>query len=87
MRPWTASLVAVLLVASLAVADAQPNCEAIPRGPSRTDCYLSLSQFYRAQSDLAADRALAQSDAARYRAITGTDPPKPKPHRRRQNSK
>jgi hypothetical protein len=87
MRPWTASLVAVLLVASPAVADAQPNCEATPRGPARTDCYLGLSQFYRAQSDLAADRALAQSDAAWYRAITGTDPPKYKPRRRRQDSK
>ena len=29
MTPWTTSLVAVLLVASPAVADAQPNCEAI----------------------------------------------------------
>jgi hypothetical protein len=83
MRPWTASLVTVLLVAPPAVADAQPNCEAIAGGPARTDCYLGLSQFYRAQSNLAADRALAQSDAAWYRAITGTDPPKPKPRRRR----
>ena len=87
MRPWTASLVAVLLAALPAVAAAQPNCAAMPRGPARTDCYLALSQYYRAQSDLAADRALAQSDAAWYRAITGTAPPKPKPHRRRQNSK
>jgi hypothetical protein len=83
MAPWTASLVTVLLVASPAVADAQTNCEGIPRGPARTDCYLGLSQFYRAQSDLAADRARAQSDAAWYRAITGTDPSKPKPRRRR----
>jgi hypothetical protein len=83
MTRWTASLVAVLLVASPAVADAQSNCEAIPRGPARTDCYLGLSQFYRAQSDLAAARALAQSDAAWYRAITGIDPPKHKPRRRR----
>ena len=83
MAPWTARLVAVLLVASPAVAAAQANCEAIPRGPARTDCYLALSQYHRAQSDLAADRALAQSDAAWYRAITGTDPPKSKPRRRR----
>lgn len=87
MRPWTASLVTVLLVASSAAADAQMNCETIPRGPARTDCYLALSQYHRAQSDLAADRALAQSDAAWFRAITGTDPPKSKPHRRRSNSK
>ena len=83
MAPWTASLVTVLLVASSAVADARPNCEAIPRGPARTDCSLALSQYHRAQSDLAADRALAQSDAAWFRAITGADPPKPKPRRRR----
>ena len=81
MAPWTASLVTVLLVASPAVA--QANCDGIPRGPARTDCYLGLSQFYRAQSDLAADRARAQSDAAWYQAITGTDPPKPKPRHRR----
>ena len=83
MTPRTASLVIALLVASSAVADAQPNCEAISRGPARTDCYLALAQFYRAQSDLAAGRALAQSDAAWYRAITGADPPKYKPRRRR----
>ena len=59
----------------------RPRCDAIPHGSARTDCYLGLSQFYRAQSDLAAARARVQSDAARYRAITGTDPPKPRPHR------
>ena len=79
----TASLVAILLAVAPAAADAQPNCETMPRGPERTDCYLALSQFYRAQSNLAADRALAQSDAAWYRAITGVDPPKPKQRRRR----
>jgi hypothetical protein len=57
------------------------DCEAIPRGPERTDCYLALSQFYRAQSDLAAAKARVQADAAWYRAITGTDPPKRGAHR------
>ena len=80
---WTASFAAILLMFAAAAADAQPSCEAMPRGPERTDCYLALSQFYRAQSNLAADRALAQSDAAWYRAITGTDPPKQKTRRRR----
>jgi hypothetical protein len=47
------------------------NCEAIPRGPARTDCYLGLSQFHRGQSDFAAARARAQADAAWHRAITG----------------
>jgi hypothetical protein len=83
MTHWTASVVAILLAGFPGVASAQVNCEAIPHGPARTDCYLGLSQFYRGQSDLAAARARVQSDAAWYRAITGTDPPKHKPYRRR----
>lgn len=83
MTHWTTSVVAILLASFPGVASAQVNCDAIPRGPARTDCYLGLSQFYQAQSDLAAARALAQSDAAWYRAITGTDPPRYKAHRRR----
>ena len=83
MTRRTATVFAILLAGFPGVASAQVNCEAIPRGPARTDCYLGLSQFYREQSNLAADRALAQSDAAWHRAITGTDPPKPKPRRRR----
>ena len=83
MTHWTARLVAMVLSSFPGVASAQANCEGVPRGPARTDCYLALSQFYREQSDLAAARARVQSDAAWYRAITGTDPPKHKPHRRR----
>ena len=83
MRRWTAGVGAILLASFPTFASAQVNCEAMPKGPERTDCYLGLSQFYRGQSDLAAARAREQSDAAWYRAITGTDPPKPKPRRRR----
>jgi len=53
MPHWTASVVAILLAGISDVACAQVNCEAIPHGPARTDCYLDLSQFYRGQSDLA----------------------------------
>lgn len=79
----TARIIAILLASVPSVASAQANCEAMPRGPARTDCYLSLSEFYRRQSESAAAKALAQSDAAWYRAITGTDPPKHR-HRRRR---
>ena len=82
MKHWTASVVAILLASFPDLVSAQ-RCDAIPHGSARTDCYLGLSQFYRAQSDLAAARARVQSDAARYRAIAGTDPPKHRPHRRR----
>jgi hypothetical protein len=77
MTHWTASAVAILLASSPNVASAHVmSCAAIPHGPARTDCYLALSEFYRGQSDLAAARARVQSDAAWYRAITGTHPPK-----------
>jgi hypothetical protein len=83
MANWTARIIAILLAGVSGVANAQANCEAMPRGPARTDCYLSLSEFYRRQSDFAAAKAHAQSDAAWYRAMTGTDLPKHK-HRRRR---
>jgi hypothetical protein len=83
MTRSTASVVAILLATLPGVVSAQVNCDPIPPGPTRTDCYLGLSQFYRAQSDLAAARARVQSDAAWYLAITGTAPPKHRPHRRR----
>lgn len=81
MVRWSASVLAIFLQGFPGAMGAQSNCEAIPRGPERTDCYLALSQFYRAQSDLAAARARVQSDAAQYRAITGTTPPKHRLHR------
>ena len=73
MTYWIACVVALSLASVSSVASAQ-NCDAIPAGPARTDCYLGLSQFYRGQSDLAAAKARAQADAAWYRAITGTRP-------------
>ena len=83
MRHWSAGVVVISLAGFPGYANAQANCETTPQGPERTDCYLTLSQFYRAQSDLAAAKARVQFDAAWYRAITGTDPPKWKAHRRR----
>jgi hypothetical protein len=83
MTRWTASIVAISFASFPSVVNAQVDCNAVPAGPARTDCYLGLSQFYRAQSDLAAAKARAQSDAAWYRAITGTDLPKNRPHRGR----
>jgi hypothetical protein len=83
MTHWTASAVAISLVSFSGVASAQVDCSTIPHGPARTDCYLGLTQFYRGRGDLAAAKARVQSDAAWYRAITGTEPARPKPHRRR----
>jgi hypothetical protein len=77
------SIVAVVLASVPAVVSAQVDCKAVPAGPERTDCYLALSQYYRGQSNLAAAKARAQSDAAWYRAIVGTAPQGNKQRHRR----
>ena len=64
--------VAVWLARFPDLASAQQNCEGMPAGPARTDCYIALSRLHSAQSDLAAGKARVQSDAARYRQVTGT---------------
>jgi len=71
-----------LLLASLPNFANGQNCESVPAGPARTDCYIGLGRIYQGQSDVAAGTARVQSDAARYREITGTERPKHKPRRR-----
>jgi hypothetical protein len=80
MTRWSAS-VAILLTSLPHFASAQ-NCEAVAAGPARTDCYIGLSRIYQGQSDVAAGTARVQSDAARYRQITGTEHPKHKSRHR-----
>jgi hypothetical protein len=82
MAHWMARIVAIVLASCPGLASAASSCDAMPKGPERTDCYLALSRSYQAQSDLAAAKARAQADAAWYRAITGVDPPAQKPLRR-----
>jgi hypothetical protein len=79
MTHWIAAAAAILLVSFPDVLSAQVKCEAVPAGPARTDCYLGLSSLYQEQSNLAAGKARVQSDAARYRQLTGTTHPKHKP--------
>lgn len=58
------------------VAAAQANCEAIPAGPARTDCYIGLSRINRQRSEIAAGVAQEQTDTAIYRNVTGKLPKK-----------
>jgi hypothetical protein len=79
--------VAVWLARSPDLASAQQNCQAISAGPARTDCYIALSRIHGAQSDLAAGKARVQSDAARYRQVTGArGRPKSIGHSQRQGA-
>jgi hypothetical protein len=81
MTYWTTVL--TILLASFPAAAIAQNCDAMPAGPARTDCYIGLGRLYQGQSDIAAGKARVQSDAARYRQITGTPPAAPARHRPR----
>jgi hypothetical protein len=72
MTHWNASVVAILLASFPDVVSAQVDCDAVPAGPARTDCYIGLSRIYRGQSDAAARSARVQSDAARLQQVTET---------------
>ena len=53
------------------VTSAQGACEAMPRGPKRTDCFIGRARIANQKANLAYDKARAQGDAARLRALTG----------------
>jgi hypothetical protein len=80
MTRWRASILAILLPSFPCVANAQVDCNAVPAGPVRTDCYIGLSRIYQGQSDVAAGKARVQSDVAHYRQVTGTRRSKHKLH-------
>jgi hypothetical protein len=58
------------------LADAQVNCEAIPVGPARTDCYIGLARIGQQKSEIAAGVSRQQTDAAKLRQATGKSPKK-----------
>ena len=72
MQHWIVSVVAALLAILPGVASAQVDCNSVPAGPARTDCYIGQSRIYQGQSDVAAGKARVQTDAARYQQVTGT---------------
>jgi len=69
-------IVWAIVLCSHSLATAQGNCEAIPAGPDRTDCYIVQSRINRQKSELAATIARQQADAATYRQVTGKRPKK-----------
>jgi len=49
-------------------------CEATPRGPARTGCFIPRGRIANQKANLAYDKARALGDAARLRAATGRSP-------------
>ena len=71
----------LIVVAGVAgFATAQVNCETVPPGAARTDCYIGLSRINRQRSEISAGVARQQGDTAIYRNVTGQRPQK-KRHR------
>jgi hypothetical protein len=77
-REFVRLLGGAVLLASVAsakgVLKAQVDCETIPEGPARTDCYIGLSRINRQKSEIAAGAAQQQTDRAIYRQLTGRRP-------------
>jgi len=62
---------ALLAAGALGLAVAQVNCETLPTGPRRTDCYIGLSYINRQKSEISAGVAQRQAETAIYRKVTG----------------
>src|SRR5262249_19271160 len=50
---------------------AQANCDSMPAGPGRTDCYIGLSRLNRQDFEIAAGAAQRSKDTARHHQVTG----------------
>jgi len=50
---------------------ADVNCDSLPVGPARTDCYIGLSMISRQKAEISAGVAQQIKDGARYRQVTG----------------
>jgi hypothetical protein len=66
----------IAVTACSGAATAQVNCETIPPGPARTDCYIGLGRIGRQNPEIAAGVAQQQTDSAIYRSVTGRSPKK-----------
>jgi len=54
-----------------AIETAQLDCDSLPPGPDRTDCYIGLARIKRQESAIAAGAAQRAKDVARYHQVTG----------------
>jgi hypothetical protein len=59
------------ICAAAPVAVAQVNCEAIPAGPARTDCYIGLARIGGGNAAIAGTKAQLETDKSILRQTTG----------------
>lgn len=77
MLKITCSVAVAAVVAATAVvpsvAVAQGDCEAMPAGPKRTDCYILRARVQGLKSDIAAGSAKQKKNAAKLKSQTGSN--------------
>jgi hypothetical protein len=59
------------ICACASAAVAQVNCEAIPAGPARTDCYIGLARIGGGNAAIAGAKAQLAADKSILRQTTG----------------
>jgi len=64
-------LTSVSICAFAESAVAQVNCEAIPAGPARTDCYIGLARIGGGNAAIAGTKAQLATDKSTLRQTTG----------------
>jgi hypothetical protein len=64
-------LISVSMCAVAASAVAQVNCEAIPAGPARTDCYIGLARIGGGNAAIAGTKAQLSTDKSILGQTTG----------------
>jgi hypothetical protein len=72
------SILLVLLSSGLVVplaAVGQGDCEAMPAGRNRTDCFIGRARILNQRSNIARDKARLQSNRAHLQATTGASGP------------
>ena len=76
---WLAAVTVAATAALPPVTIAQGDCEAMPEGPRRTDCFILRARVQSLKSDIAAGTARQKKGAAKLESQTGTasDPTPP----------
>jgi hypothetical protein len=75
---WLFTVTVAATAALPPVAVAQGDCEAMPKGPKRTDCFILRARVQGLKSDIAAGTARQKKGAAKLESQTGSaSDPKP----------
>jgi hypothetical protein len=86
-RRWPAGIASCAVTCALfaffaPAALAQVNCEAIPAGPARTDCYIGLARIGGGKAAIAGTKSQLATDSGILRETTGQGVKKKSPRKK-----